>query len=493
MGGAGLRLVARNLGPIGHADVALRPLTVLIGRNNTGKTYLAQALYAAYKAIDSYRPSVIEPLQSEELSDLHNVLLQHLDAKSSEESVLLSSVTRGLQQRFSSWISQALHESGSELERRLLAYFGVPDLSEITSWNRAERVTVQIHGGVGDACLFGSNSETRAELSEVLEIGLDKSRVDIEHYASLARHNGDDEHRKFITRELSWIIALEIWHNYCSKVGFARSAHYLPAGRSGLLLAWADVVKLRLQLERERYGLSRRYEPSLDGIALDFISSLADILGRRGHRSRYAQYSLFDPAETLERAESLQLLQTLVEGRVVIGFDEDMVPTLDYEQYGHKIALRRASSMVADLAPLAMWMGRVIGPGDLVIIDEPESHLHPGAVRLIARVLVRLVNEGVRVVCATHSSTLLHELSNSVLRSRLYDLDAESSAEGYLESDVLRVEDIAVHRFVRSEPGSPVETMEVTIDPKWGIPEDEYVEVAGDLSDDSARLIRMTT
>ena len=42
-----IRLVVDNLGPIGHADVAVRPLTVLIGANNTGKTYLSQALYAA--------------------------------------------------------------------------------------------------------------------------------------------------------------------------------------------------------------------------------------------------------------------------------------------------------------------------------------------------------------------------------------------------------------------------------------------------------------
>ena len=54
MNQADLRLVVDNLGPIRHADVALRPLTVLIGRNNTGKTYLAQALYAAHKAIDPF-------------------------------------------------------------------------------------------------------------------------------------------------------------------------------------------------------------------------------------------------------------------------------------------------------------------------------------------------------------------------------------------------------------------------------------------------------
>ena len=35
----------RNLGPIAHGTVQLRPLTILIGQDNSGKTYMAQAVY----------------------------------------------------------------------------------------------------------------------------------------------------------------------------------------------------------------------------------------------------------------------------------------------------------------------------------------------------------------------------------------------------------------------------------------------------------------
>ena len=41
----------KNFGPIAHADVDLKPLTVLIGSNNTGKSYLALAIYALSQAI----------------------------------------------------------------------------------------------------------------------------------------------------------------------------------------------------------------------------------------------------------------------------------------------------------------------------------------------------------------------------------------------------------------------------------------------------------
>ena len=164
----------------------------------------------------------------------------------------------------------------------------------------------------------------------------------------------------------------------------------------------------------------------------------------------------------------------------------DLVPMLTYRQDGEAMAIRHASSMVADLAPLAIWMDRLIAPGDLLIIDEPESHLHPEAIRLVARVLVRLANSGVRVVCATHSSVLLHEVSNCVLRST-------TAAEGhgdYAEADRLAADDLAVHSFKRLGPERITSVEQVQVDPEWGIPEDEFVKVAEDLADDSARLLR---
>ena len=39
----------KNLGPIKHAELELGDLTIIAGRNNTGKTHLAYALYGFLK------------------------------------------------------------------------------------------------------------------------------------------------------------------------------------------------------------------------------------------------------------------------------------------------------------------------------------------------------------------------------------------------------------------------------------------------------------
>ena len=180
-----------------------------------------------------------------------------------------------------------------------------------------------------------------------------------------------------------------------------------------------------------------------------------------------------------------------MDGKILAGSETDMVPTLEYEQDGHQLPIRRASSMVADLAPLAMWIDRLIRPGDLLVIDEPESHLHPEAIRLVARVLVATCPMRTCGSCAP--LTVLFCCTNSrncILRSQLSKSERDSQDE-FTQGDILALEDIAVHRFRRSSPADPVEVEQVNIEPDWGIPEDEYVEVAGDLSDETARLIEL--
>ena len=47
--------------------------------------------------------------------------------------------------------------------------------------------------------------------------------------------------------------------------------------------------------------------------------------------------------------------------------------------------------MVSELAPLVLFIRGLIQPGDTLIIEEPEAHLHPGAQTEIAATLARLV------------------------------------------------------------------------------------------------------
>ena len=46
-----LTISVKNLGPIAEGTVDLKPLTIFVGPSNTGKSYMAMAVYSVMKAV----------------------------------------------------------------------------------------------------------------------------------------------------------------------------------------------------------------------------------------------------------------------------------------------------------------------------------------------------------------------------------------------------------------------------------------------------------
>ena len=52
-----LTISVKNFGPIAEGSVDLKPLTIFVGPSNTGKSYMATAVYAVMRAVEG-RPQV---------------------------------------------------------------------------------------------------------------------------------------------------------------------------------------------------------------------------------------------------------------------------------------------------------------------------------------------------------------------------------------------------------------------------------------------------
>ena len=77
-----------------------------------------------------------------------------------------------------------------------------------------------------------------------------------------------------------------------------------------------------------------------------------------------------------------------------------------------KLGISVASSMVKELAPLVLYLRYLARPGDLLVIDEPELSLHPAAQVKIIEFLALLVDAGLHVLVTTHSTYVVDQLSN---------------------------------------------------------------------------------
>ena len=80
-----------------------------------------------------------------------------------------------------------------------------------------------------------------------------------------------------------------------------------------------------------------------------------------------------------------------------------------------------ASSSVRSLLMLYYYVLHEAQKGDILMIDEPELNLHPKNQILVARLLVLLVNAGIKVFITTHSDYIVRELSNCIMLHNLSD------------------------------------------------------------------------
>ena len=107
----------------------------------------------------------------------------------------------------------------------------------------------------------------------------------------------------------------------------------------------------------------------------------------------------FRIVEMMQRVLGSQDLRILV---------ENDKPTLFLTFSDHAIPVAAGGSGVEWLVQLGL--GLAVRPGSLVLIEEPELHLHPGAMREAARAVWVAVRSGVQVVLTTHSLEFIDSL-----------------------------------------------------------------------------------
>ena len=308
-----VEIAVRNFGPISAGTVDLRPLTVFLGRSNTGKTYFATLVYA-----------------------LHGVFAG--DAALPAAAVL-----------------------GANIKTELTKCFDLDSLSALRRVTHekphAMTISLKVQNGTED----GRGIKMTASDKSVTVVGAPSP-------------------------SLKW---------------GEGNRYYLPATRSGLMQRHGFTVSSPVDGTERFSGI-----PTLSAELAEFLQRI--LVKKVGNGN-----PLTPIADALE--------SDVLGGEILAKLSPTGCPDFHYLPKGMKegIRLSQAASMVSELAPLVLSLRRGIVPGDMLIIEEPEAHLHLDAQAAMAVTLARIVRTGVKVIVTTHSEWLLDELANLMLEGLL--------------------------------------------------------------------------
>lgn len=452
----------KNLGPIRSGSFQLRPLTIFIGPNNSGKTYAALAAYALCKGFAAgiephYAPTIFP--------DAINVL--------ERENVPSFSVkVEDLSDEEFDWLQRVLMHANDSAKTNLLeAYrttFGFDSFDQVVRDRLPRRKMHLSVSEPGSKSSFLDLGHGRAMLHVQLRM------PDWRGFSFTARpttylrviHDHTDTKESLITP----LAGTELWSAFVGRSKLPHGgAYYLPAGRSGVLASWPLLTSLAVQRAAQPAGAFANLP--LPGTVADLLSATL-IAGFSPRRVRGDRPNALD--------DVLEFLEDRILGGA-IERDAQGRNQLNYHFRDLRVPVERASSMVAELAPLDLWARELLRPGDLLIFEEPEAHLHPENQRRIAKVLVRLAAAGITVLAPTHSATIVHEVSNIV---RAGSLGESARAElGLNEADRIASGDVGVYTFEPGKDGVTIE--EAVFDPEFGFPEDRFFDVAEAITDET--------
>lgn len=479
-----LELSVRDFGPIARADIDLRPLTVFVGPSNMGKSYLAILIYALHKFFhrNIYDTRVIGSIPDPYMSDGRiSDLIHWIDTLHSQfETMGISPegahtpIPDAISTNIRPFLS-GIESIGTWLNGEIARGFGIADTDKLIRYSSRDGAYISIRPQLsyqskvtepfeyqymitpkGGEFVVSVPDSTPLFLGEIDKEEIEdlRERTQYIRYALGKTELGEDWKVEFLFLMGHLVRLVESYIGY----PLNRPAHYLPSDRAGVMHTHRVAVGSLIQ--RASYAGIQREEslPLLSGFIADFLRQLTEL----DSRADIWGGELENRAELAGRIERKMLKGGVRYENSVTGY-----PIFSFKPDGWKedIPLMNTSSMVSELAPVVLYLRHVVRPGETLIIEEPESHLHPAMQVEFTRQLAAVVRAGVRVIITTHSEWVLDELANLVRVSGL----PESRREGIGGADyALTPEQLGVWLFEpkRRPRGSVVK--EIPFDEDFG-------------------------
>lgn len=447
---------------------------VFVGPNNSGKSVIATILYAALSqtgVASSLR--VARAMRTAPLDGISEDLAAEVDAFL-EEAISVGGhdtykrMPESVEKFFSNRLNDSLYEFLSNVAEEISRTASVP-LADLR-----RRVTTRAHTGVIKISSESPSWEVRIDIRRLethVTIDTKPALVDVWRslpsaaWRRLSRQGGRERPipRSLLLRDFVGELVRACFREV------PPHTKYLPAARSGILQsqkALAGSLIRRATLA----GIEDLRIPAMSGVVTDFLGELVEM--RSSGNGDFGE-------------EASRLEKEVLHGEIGLQADPETSPEVTYHTESGEYPLGRTSSMVSELAPVVLYLRHRLRRNDLLLIEEPETALHPGTQVAFARSLVRLVNDGLRVLVTTHSEFFLQQINNAII-ARVANQDRV--VEIGLSAERVDSKVISAYFFDPAAGGTLVRRLPV--DFEEGISESSFGAVAEQLYNEAVALDR---
>ena len=432
-------LTVKDLGPFKDASIEVKPLTIFIGRNSSGKSLLLRLMWALSTAEPDYVSQgkfLQEKLTEKGLTEDRLKQLSQKDAneviKIFEEYVKLYA---------EALMISILEGAKGKIREVLNDLKGTIRLS-------SRRVSITVY-------LCNRKAEIVPGLEELLEVnftGLEVNFKESDNIRLRLEALGFSSIRGILRVRTG---TREMLDDLNSGLSSIFGSYFMPFFQNTILQPVNFLVDSRAGLLRYKHPTLLKVRDLSDVITKDFI---------------YSYLALLEEFHKGEIEISKDLFEELGFSLKVVDEGGFKVPYVQLWN-GKVFPLSEAPSGVREALPMALALNSK--KSSVVYIEEPEAHLHPRAQRIVAKMIANAVKKGKYVIITTHSEFLLYTLSDLV---GLYRKDKEAGLDPNM---------VSAYLLKRGDKYTEVEKL--TVD-EYGISEEEFGKVAEEMLDERGKI-----
>ncbi|MCM1071145.1 MAG: ATP-binding protein [[Clostridium] fimetarium] len=404
-----------NLGPIGSAEIEPAPLTIICGKNNTGKTYVS---YSYFGFVDYFNNGALIKLPD----DICDELVETGSVK----------IDLGFPQYFHDLFFKNISENLSIMQPIIFA--AEPSHFKRTSVNitisAEEIVPLPVFRKELNAGSAFSMSFSKLKEDDFLTITLLKG----ERFSELEAR---DAFKPLIQQAAGEAVKHILFSRLVPTTTFA------SAERTGALMFRDELTK---EKGSDIGSLIDSHPGDLNGLVEDVSRSLYPIpvIKNIDFIKKLRSIALRESPLAKSHPEIVEAFDKIAGGRYVA--DDNGVYFSPADNASLKLAMEESSSSARSLVIMSFWLRHLARKGDMIMIDEPEMNLHPEGQRMLARWVAMLVNNGVKVFMTTHSDYLIKELNNLIM---LYARRRSDSIRGLMDKNDIAASMLLKHDALR--------------------------------------------